>query len=644
MMLLRLGASLVLASAAGGGCDVGLAERLRWAFETHASLESQGYDVTAASLKYAPIGTISDPAGTYGGVLDLGDAAFPGVDGDFAKCLGNDVGVAPQCALLEKAIFTSNGRESASRNSYVLKEDDAIVFISCSPPKSGYFGLQTNVLSRWATTSSGDTGLFYPQAAPYDSMNHLVLNTTHRRSAGDSFESAFVVVSTASKSTLASVQKALTRAGVPEDAVNVDALASPSVKLWSGGDWREDLPDALQMIARINAPKDSKAVEDFITESQLGVHRVLLVRGKGNASKEDALHAPPWRKRRFTDASLKKTYDPVLDSVVAGVVSAAEKQGFHMTYYGDMITTMRFGYEQNFPDGPSDVDECCLVFPSPDGSHVHYSTSDCLYENAGAGFGPTSMGTPRNVSLDACGEPPLIDSFFQLTCLNGTLRQASPCPEPTCGICKGSDDADPKRFPQTCTANGTEHFRYACVDGDAVRQSYADAQCASAPTTAPAGECAFEASTVPSPAAWASAYLRGGGIAVAVGVMSNSIGESTFHDVYVPLPGTYNDPDGQLHFDEEDLNGSARPWVAPGAAAEVDHLFVAQWGRSCISAPGLAKGAFCYELNSTALANDSAYSYIVRHYLDPETKTGPSEQALPRHRVLVFDPAPSPRS
>ena len=35
---------------------------------------------------------------------------------------------------------------------------------------------------------------------------------------------------------------------------------------------------------------------------------------------------------------------------------------------------------------------------------------------------------------------------------------------------------------------------------------------------------------------------------------------------------------------------------------------------------------------------NSAYYLIVRHYLDPNTGTGPFKDALPRHRVMVFDP------
>ena len=39
-----------------------------------------------------------------------------------------------------------------------------------------------------------------------------------------------------------------------------------------------------------------------------------------------------------------------------------------------------------------------------------------------------------------------------------------------------------------------------------------------------------------------------------------------------------------------------------------------------------------------AMPDNSTFYFIVRHYLDPQTSTGPSKDALPRHRAMVFDP------
>ena len=56
----------LLLTATTTACDIPAATRLAWAAATRATLEAQNYTVAAGSLRYAPIGTISDPAGTRG--------------------------------------------------------------------------------------------------------------------------------------------------------------------------------------------------------------------------------------------------------------------------------------------------------------------------------------------------------------------------------------------------------------------------------------------------------------------------------------------------------------------------------------------------------------------------------------------------
>ena len=48
----------------------------------------------------------------------------------------------------------------------------------------------------------------------------------------------------------------------------------------------------------------------------------------------------------------------------------------------------------------------------------------------------------------------------------------------------------------------------------------------------------------------------------------------------------------------------------------------------------------CYEISEAQMGSPGGFSFFVRHYLDPQTSTGPSKDALPPHRVLIFDKLP----
>ena len=71
-MMRRAVALVVLTGAHAsllGQCDTPMTTRAKWALGARARLTYSGFDVAAGTLKYAPIGTISDPAGTYGALL-----------------------------------------------------------------------------------------------------------------------------------------------------------------------------------------------------------------------------------------------------------------------------------------------------------------------------------------------------------------------------------------------------------------------------------------------------------------------------------------------------------------------------------------------------------------------------------------------
>ena len=178
-------------------CDETFQERLAWGKTAMASLtENLGFTAASARLTYAPLGAISNPAGTYGALLfeHPGDV-FPPNATDFCACLGGDTTVSPVCTQLQAYVTSGGDRENQCQGSYVLKPSDAVVVVGCAPPEAQYFGLQTNVLSKWNTTRAGGPALYYPEVSPFDSINTLVLNSTSPTTFGGSY----VVVSTADK-------------------------------------------------------------------------------------------------------------------------------------------------------------------------------------------------------------------------------------------------------------------------------------------------------------------------------------------------------------------------------------------------------------------------------------------------------------
>ena len=119
--------------------------------------------------------------------------------------------------------------------------------------------------------------------------------------------------------------------------------------------------------------------------------------------------------------------------------------------------------------------------------------------------------------------------------------------------------------------------------------------------------------------------------------MSDALGSSVFHDIYFPVSAAgQGNQNASFDFLEEDLTGSANAFGSDPALSSFEDLFVAQWGRTCIQPT--RGGATCIEGDDATMPDNSTFYFIVRHYIDPQTRTGPSKEALPRHRAMVFDP------
>jgi hypothetical protein len=185
------------------------------------------------------------------------------------------------------------------------------------------------------------------------------------------------------------------------------------------------------------------------------------------------------------------------------------------------------------------------------------------------------------------------------------------------------------------------------VDGVPMAVQYRDAQCTQPYYNYDLSGCFVSDTDHPTDEMWAGGVFRENTIVVMIGGLSNSLGSSTFHDIYMPIPGTYNTPDMQLDFTEAQLEGSGLLFMPSNKEEEEDgdddaanlysNMFVAQWGRSCLNPSSSSSSPPCYEISDDIMFPNSTFYMLVRHYLDPQTGTGPHKDALPRHRVLVFD-------
>ena len=88
--------------------------------------------MTRGYWQFAPIGTISDPDGTYGATLVDASARYPPDADAFCACLGGNATIDAACGYLGAAptSVSSGGREELCRNNLVLKPADALVIHS----------------------------------------------------------------------------------------------------------------------------------------------------------------------------------------------------------------------------------------------------------------------------------------------------------------------------------------------------------------------------------------------------------------------------------------------------------------------------------------------------------------------------------
>jgi hypothetical protein len=565
------------------------------------------------SLTFAPPGVISNPSGTYGATEFPSDL----LDSATCECL------TEICTRSSQPKFSNYDSESLCSNTYQV---GTLITIGCMPPTAvAYFAYQTNVFSSF----DSDGSVYFPEVSPLPSINHLTM-------AEASPNEPFVIITTASSKAAASLSASLVAAGVPESAITVDGLGHPDIKLGS---------DTLQAIVRLNNPTFGDDLLDYIASS--ADEQIVLYTPTPNPPSSDILPALPLRPRSSSDDEGEyEAFSASLDALQKQVQS---KMGadFTLSYAGLIDTPMDYGYTA------TDTAECCLSgYFDEANAHkywlesIHFSTNDCLYGGHGAWVqdeetGPEliSTGAPLVLDYSTIGEAVNITSYSSFFCKEDSLQLNYQCATDSCDDTSCST-IDAARVPSLAACNpvaGKPYFsRYQCGGGGggggAVIAIFSDDKCLKEVSESSLESQCFASQATLSGEIWAGGYMRPDAEIVVIGVATNRLGRSSFHNIYQPSFGTYNDPTlDNNSFNEEELEGSAESWGATGG--ERGEVFAAQFGRVCAN----GDERFCKKLSVSAVPDFGILNFMSRQYLDPSTKTGLDKESLPLHRVLVFD-------
>ncbi|GMH93552.1 hypothetical protein TL16_g12659 [Triparma laevis f. inornata] len=548
-------------------CSTPLATRQEWVSALGAHF-APTHNVSRGSLDFASKGTISNPSGTYGA------HAFPTsiLDDNVCSCLEGDT-----CSYVSvPPMFSNKDVEGPCVATFSAAEPSAaLVTVGCLPSTPvQYFAYQTNVFARFTSEDE----VYFPEVSPLPSIN--------QKTMGDRWGEPFIVVTTGSQETADSIKEALVASGAPSDAIFFDGLSHPSVKL--GG----ETPDVLEVVVRLNNNEFTDELTEYIADSSTEQLALWLYPHSPTPPDGDLLPASPLRSRSSASPSPdpdELPYSEALDELTAAISSQLAELGYVMSYSGIADPAMDFGYDEN------DTDQCCISGFLEDTSWwsnmVHFSTNDCLYRAHGAwadinmnwnGGELALVGTPLSTNYDVIGEE--AENLF---------------------------------------------MEYACTDeGTVAMSTYLNANCQGHKVSENVLGGCFNSTTHYEGEIWAGGIMRDSTVLFMVGVMTNKLGASSFHNVYLPATASYNDPDSgeSLSFSEESLEGSSSSWGGD------DALFAAAFGRECVG-----ESKFCKVLGLGDKPNGEALDVMSRQYLNPNSMTGPDKDEFAGHRVLVFD-------
>ncbi len=470
--------------------------------------------------------------------------------------------------------------------------------------------------------------MYFPEVSPLASINQLTM--------GLKWGDPFVIITTGSQTVADMARKTLQESGVPPESIIFDGLSHPAVNL--GG----EQPDALQAVIRINSNRFDSGLQDYIAASsreQLAVHLDPI-------EPDDSvtlLPASPLRDRS-PGRDVEVDYSAELDALTSDISSALSARGYALTYTGSMSSAMNYGYDE------TDTDKCCLdgYLDSAEWWRglVHYSTNDCLYRAQGAWADPEGKWEGGNVALvgdvidvdySVIGETGDITTFSSFFCDDeGEAHMKYSCGNETCDdeMCQVMPlSSYPAAFAcNLVSGHDNLYSMFECNDdGDVEIATYLDGDCEGVKITeSPLLECTNSSQHYEGEV-WAGGFIRRTTVSFVIGVMTNKIGMSSFHNIYLPSFGSYNDPTvgDSLNFSEESLEGSAEFWGGEGIRSDI---FAAEFSRSCVGDEG-----FCRPIAQQVKPDGQQFDFMSRQYVDPVSMTGPNKDEIAAHRILIFD-------
>ncbi|GMH51910.1 hypothetical protein TrRE_jg368 [Triparma retinervis] len=485
------------------------------------------------------------------------------------------------------------------------------------PSPVQYWSYQTNIFA----TFTSENEVLFPEVSPLPTVNHLTM--------GAEPGTPYVIVTTGDKDLADDITEALVNAGAPAESIHLDGISHPSLKVDG------HTPDVLEAVVRINNKDFSPALTAYIEASP--TEQLALFLDPINPPTEvNLLPASPLRQRSVEPDPGAPDFSSSLDSLSSLISKKLASSGYVMSYSGEMPESMDFGYDE------ADTNACCIDgYMESDTywhSMVHFSTSDCLYRAHGAYSDPSGMwndgnlsfvGNTLSVDYDVIGKEADVQSYSTFSCSedNEVLIGYScndKCSEDVCKVSPLS--AIPYlegcvQFPD----NDKLSVEFGCSDdGVAVESSFLGSDCTGIKISEKSVETCNNSTSHFEGELWAGGIAKDTTVSFVIGVRTNKLGYSSFHNVYLPEFSSYNDPDDQASFGEESLEGSAEQW-----GWEDDDLFVAEFSRECTG-----DKKFCKEINA---APGDTLVVMSRQYLDTRTLTGPDKDDIAPHRVLIFD-------
>jgi len=599
-------------TSASEQCSVDLAVRQGWASAIREAFQSTK-TVREGAIVFAPAGSISNPSGSYGALR------FP--DGDMLDQESCDCLEGTTCTQLFPPKKSSTTAESTCESTFLPSINDAVITIACLPPNEiDYFSYQTNLFSRAMKVNEDDDAksVYFPEVSPLRAINQIDLSNR--------WGQPFVIITSLSKSLTDDIVAVLINM---DDNLTIvrDGLGSDSINVAS---------DSLQVILRLNHEDFTDADLLQYIDDSASEQIAIYLQGQGNNESGSVVDttvevSSPLKERKDETYDLYETYSALMDNLEDSIVAKMSDSGYTLSFSAELSPAMNFGYSN------TDTDECCIggYFNNTEYWRpiIHFSTNDCLYTGAGVtmslGGDDLVIGNVLSVDYSAIGEGMNITTHNAFTCdddnnLNILYNCREGCEESSCGIAP---------MPSQCTQVGDSpiFYKISCGDDGALSTLYSDEGCEKVLKVGGnlEGVCNNSTKSVEGEA-WAGGHLRDGGVAIALGVNTNLLGRSNFHNIYLPQFNTYTDLTVEkFNFNEKTLSGSGVEWGGEG----FEDLFVAVFGRECAG----ASEDFCKVVSTDLLSVKDGFSLLSRQYLDLTTGVGMDKDLLPGGRYLMFD-------